>query len=154
MKSLNEILKNSEQTSENLSCKEFLLESKPLSVAIWKDENLFYLFDSKPRDKNGHAVNIEQWLTPSEIRSGREKREAKIKPEPIETKSSTEEAEEDSSAPQPGSVQKTIRINEGANTEFEGEKETNIVDFEQFQGGEPATVDLPTENEEGEGSEQ
>lgn len=67
VKSINDALTNSERTEEEFPHKELLLESKPLTVAIWKDDTLFYVFDSKPRNKNGLAVNIEQWLDPSEM---------------------------------------------------------------------------------------
>lgn len=96
MESLKKVLNNSER-SELFSNHELLLESKPLSVAIWQDQSLFYVFDSKSRDKQGRAVNIEQWLELSELDSKYKKNRESIAIEVTAEKSTTDEATADKS---------------------------------------------------------
>lgn len=38
-----------------------ILESPLLTVAIWRDGNLFYLFDPKPRDERGQVYGKDSW---------------------------------------------------------------------------------------------
>lgn len=49
-----------EQTDDNFN-QEAIVESKPLTVVIWRDDGVFYCFDSKPRDKNGMVIGSEDW---------------------------------------------------------------------------------------------
>lgn len=37
------------------------MESRSLTVALWRDDKAFYYFDSKPRDKVGKVIGAEDW---------------------------------------------------------------------------------------------
>lgn len=51
-----------EKPAENEnSSQEFILESQPLSVAIWKDDKSFFVFDPRPRDLNGQVIGKGDW---------------------------------------------------------------------------------------------
>ncbi|EFA04883.1 hypothetical protein TcasGA2_TC014944 [Tribolium castaneum] len=38
-----------------------ILESPMMTVSLWRDENLIYLFDSKPRDERGQIYGKDEW---------------------------------------------------------------------------------------------
>ncbi|XP_028139261.2 uncharacterized protein LOC114333567 isoform X2 [Diabrotica virgifera virgifera] len=52
------------QINENFHW-ELMLITKNYSVIIWRDEHIYYLFDPKPRDKEGYVIGYEDW---SELR--------------------------------------------------------------------------------------
>nr|CAH7728598.1 unnamed protein product [Callosobruchus chinensis] len=49
-----------EQTEDYFN-QEIILESKPLAVAIWRDDKRFYVFDPMPRDTDGTVIGKEDW---------------------------------------------------------------------------------------------
>ncbi|XP_023310426.1 uncharacterized protein LOC111691585 [Anoplophora glabripennis] len=49
-----------EQTDDNFN-QEAMIESKPLTVVVWRDDVAFYYFDPKPRDKGGKVIGAEDW---------------------------------------------------------------------------------------------
>lgn len=134
------------------------MESKPLSVAIWRDENVYYLFDSKPRDKKGCAVNIQQWLNPAQlndkgIKSTDVKSEVVVHTEPKTNEDIEDIVEEKVKAvSNVAKEKKEVKIEgKGDVQEADAEKETNVIDLEPIPEGEPATVSFFGEQEEEEG---
>lgn len=51
---------NQQQTEENFN-QEALIDSNPLTVAVWRDDKLYYCFDPKPRDTEGLVIGAEEW---------------------------------------------------------------------------------------------
>lgn len=156
VKTLKQILTNPQRNS-NFPNQELLLESKPLSVAIWKDDNVFYLFDSKPRDKNGFAVNIEQWLEPSELDGAKIRLSLAIveSAAPIEQETTGEEvtAEEEGLEFQRPTQKKGVRLTiEGNDDELDDEQEIG----NRFNEGEGARVQIfgGEQEEEGRGGDE
>lgn len=41
--------------------KQMLLESESLTVVMWKEDGLFYVFDPKARDPAGHTYGKDEW---------------------------------------------------------------------------------------------
>lgn len=41
--------------------REILIESSLINVVIWKDSNIFFVFDPKPRDETGHVYGADEW---------------------------------------------------------------------------------------------
>lgn len=41
--------------------KEILLESESLTVVMWKEDGLYYVFDPKSRDPSGYVYGMEEW---------------------------------------------------------------------------------------------
>ncbi|XP_044763345.1 uncharacterized protein LOC123320203 [Coccinella septempunctata] len=42
-------------------CLELLVETENITVTVWKDQNLFYVFDPYPRDANGQVIGKDAW---------------------------------------------------------------------------------------------
>lgn len=149
MRSLKNVLKTFERTEES-PYQELLLETKPLSLAIWRDENLFYIFDSKPRDKNGRAVNIEQWLELSEFDKLKVVKSQPIKSTPLPPVETHEETTQEENV-KSEKAEKSVKIlglgEEGA----ESERETNVIDLGQLLEGEPAFFEYYEQQREEEG---
>ncbi|XP_045468526.1 uncharacterized protein LOC123676579 [Harmonia axyridis] len=40
---------------------EILVETENITVSVWKDQNLFYIFDPYPRDANGQVIGKDAW---------------------------------------------------------------------------------------------
>ncbi|KAK9886347.1 hypothetical protein WA026_015864 [Henosepilachna vigintioctopunctata] len=40
---------------------ELLVETENITVSVWKDDNLFYVFDPYPRDANGQVIGKDAW---------------------------------------------------------------------------------------------
>lgn len=147
IKSLTDALTKSEQSKEGFPYEELLLESKPLSVAIWKDENRFYYFDSKPRDKEGYAVNIEQWLDSSELK----KPEKKILLKKAVTLAANNKFKHDDEKDIMSQAQQTLNIKDSVEgVDVETEKITNIIELENLPEGEAATVSFFPKHEDAE----
>ncbi|CAH1118614.1 unnamed protein product [Phaedon cochleariae] len=94
--------------------REAILESKPLSVALWRDDKVFYLFDPKPRDKEGNVIGMEDW---SELRLPKPDKHRSVAKVQVPVKA---DGEED-------------------NVTTDGEITTNVTDFDKFTEGEAAT---------------
>lgn len=54
--SLRDSLRDFFQEESDDSNKEALLETKHYTVALWKDDKAYYVFDPRPRDKNGEVI--------------------------------------------------------------------------------------------------
>lgn len=54
---------------EETDQRELLIESNPLTVALWRDNGLYYYFDPKPRDERGHVYGKDEWtlISPEEL---------------------------------------------------------------------------------------
>lgn len=147
VKSLRNVLRTL-QRSEEYPYQELLLETKVLTVAIWRDENLYYVFDSKPRDKNGRAVNIEQWLEPSEFDVPVVKSQVIIRPQTVVKEESTHEGEEEKLEEKIPNI-KSVIIQEDKDGDADVEKETNVINLEPVPEGEPALDYYENQEEEG-----
>ncbi|XP_050312068.1 uncharacterized protein LOC126747451 [Anthonomus grandis grandis] len=93
-----------EQTDDNFN-QEALLETKHYVVALWRDDKAFYLFDSKPRDKNGEVIGREDW-----------------DPEPSTPEPEPEEEEEEGAEEEESEKEDTI----GNDTEDDIDDEENL----------------------------
>lgn len=130
-KFLQEYFKTSKQ-NEVYPNQELLLESKPLSVSIWIDNNVFYVFDSKPRDKKGCAVNVEQWRE-----STHNTKPVALAVVPPADFSSFGEKISDVKAPD--QVEHKIKF-DTMEQKDDVEKETAVTNLEPIPEGEPATI--------------
>ncbi|XP_044260521.1 uncharacterized protein LOC123008654 [Tribolium madens] len=54
-----------------------ILESPMMTVSIWRDDNLIYLFDSKPRDERGQIYGKDEWSAKIIIDDGETEEEKK-----------------------------------------------------------------------------
>ncbi|XP_076256073.1 uncharacterized protein LOC143193632 [Rhynchophorus ferrugineus] len=81
---IKELLKDSiktmfkdEQTDENFN-QEGLLETKNYTVALWRDDKAYYVFDSKPRNSTGQVIGKEDWdPEPIEVKPTDDKKKGK-----------------------------------------------------------------------------
>ncbi|XP_074039685.1 uncharacterized protein [Leptinotarsa decemlineata] len=105
-----------------------ILESKPLSIALWRDDKAFYVFDPKPRDKIGNVIGMEDWSIINVTKP-------KTKP-PIKT----------------DNIEKSATMPTG--DEFDDKDVvTKVIDFEKFTEGEAAPMKMKGQTED-EGEEE
>ncbi|KAG5865092.1 hypothetical protein JTB14_025599, partial [Gonioctena quinquepunctata] len=85
LKSFFETDKTDDSPNENI-----IVQSKPLSTAVWKDDKVFYVFDPKPRDKKGNVIGMEDW---SQVDLGKpeKKKSAQIPQKEVKVDTSTVE---------------------------------------------------------------
>ncbi|VEN60728.1 unnamed protein product [Callosobruchus maculatus] len=124
-----------EQTEDYFN-QEIILESKPLAVAIWRDDKRFYVFDPMPRDKDGTVIGKEDW---SEI----EEKPPSVASEELEEVTEDETKPiEDEANPFEEHVEDIMDADPGAGGDQLG-------DQKPFVEGLVADIQFPEEQEEG-----
>ncbi|KAJ8954144.1 hypothetical protein NQ318_005738 [Aromia moschata] len=113
-----------EQTEDYFN-QEAILESKPLSIALWRDDKTFYVFDSKPRDKTGVFIGKEDWSD-----------DESLPPPPEEPAPPEEEEEEEIVDEEPENIVDDL----AGGDFFQQEPETKEVEEAEEEGAGPTEI--------------
>lgn len=60
MQTITDFYTNNDKVTDR-DCLEILVETENITVSVWKDQNLFYLFDPYPRDGTGQVMGKDGW---------------------------------------------------------------------------------------------
>ncbi|XP_056633874.1 uncharacterized protein LOC130443328 [Diorhabda sublineata] len=127
---LKEALRNFFETpqTDDYYNQEMMVITKPYSVITWRDDHVWYLFDPKPRDKEGYVIGLEDW---SEFRLPKPPKQKKNKRGITKTRPAI------LNEPEGGDTLQNVTNYEGF-TAGEGQPDYNLADY---MGGEEEEIE-------------